>query len=1547
MPSPRKSSPRDGGDDIEGMRVVLSAPATLASVGIGTQFSTLASRRNCFILVRERMDEDGNFGFLFTVNVDRGEGKSSSSSPTSRRRMSTSFRQLLVDRTSLISLVRAWRSGNYEEKTGGKGKSGPGGRRNEQFFDGRAVDAEMKAWIDTGVPPSRGSILRFIIWRIILSEEDPGGLALSGISTSSDRPAPVRKSSFTQPALSHVDEGSGGVGGERAKEGKGFSRRGSTSVSFVPGQEAAAADAGGGGDREGRAPETPRDYSLGDIGKGESPEIMEDYQMAVTMRPFQENTEQQPPPSPKAVNLRPFKGQSPRTSEAAVDKPPIPGPSPSPPTSSSPPGASQAAALREQQKKLAGKFPPRRNSLSVVPKDILNRTGGAFADGGPRVKVDDAPRRDARVTDGGKTLEVISKLNKGEGPKEEPERKAARMTDAGATRAAIAQLDVGEGPKEEPERKAARMTDAGATRAAIAQLDVGEGPKEEPERKAARMTDAGATRAAIAQLDVGEGPKEEPERKAARMTDAGATRAAIAQLDVGEGPKEEPERKAARMTDAGATRAAIAQLDVGEGPKEEADRRDARMTDAGATRAAIAQLDVGEGPKEEADRRDARMTDAGATRAAIAQLDVGEGPKEEADRRDARVTDNGNTMAAIAELDVGEGPKEEADRRDARMTDAGATRAAIAQLDVGEGPSESTDRRDARVTDNGNTMAAIAELDVGDGPSESTIRRDARVTDNGNTMAAISELDVGDGPSESTIRRDARITDAGASLQAISELHVGEGPQEVAERRDARFTDAGATKSAIAQLHIGEGPQEVAERRDARFTDAGATKAAIAQLHVGEGPQEVAERRDARFTDAGATKSAIAQLHVGEGAQEVAERRDARFTDAGATKAAIAQLHVGEGPQEVAERRDARFTDAGATKAAISQLHIGEGPQEVAERRDARFTDAGATKAAISQLHIGEGPQEVAERRDARFTDAGATKAAISQLHVGEGPVTEGMDRRLARTTDFGQTMEKVQQLNFSSPGKLEVDTIASAGASDVQFKDIRPSTHKTQLSNTTIKYSPHPQPSFHVPPEETMLPEVVSLDKFINSGWVDSGRAGKGTGAGSGRTRPGTAPAANIVRFPGAFDFKTTVDDSQTGEHHTYDYGTNNYDSSENLFVNIPERPKSSGRASPTTPLTAGRQAAASLDKLRFAALPTELKARQRVVQKQRYMTKMRTVSNPFGVHAGRAANGVSFGPNPHKYDVVFKDPAEKKRAKKKKMDKNFVYDRHGRRHKLVKRQDEVSSGSAKEAMMAGLHLQNAYQVLADAGKRLKGDPRPKLREWKKSGIGRQEFQEALEFVGARKLPEEGIEALWQEMREGESFNEELQDEEGNNGSISVNALLFKILHRDKLKRRLKDSFIYNKGYNFVVNKFKPYDLRESDVVKSIVSVRHVSHAFLDLRLKDVEDWEIEAICYYVSSLLGKERKIGSSKIVQVDLLVAFLRKECDAEELDFENDREAKARTTVDRGDTVTTGELTAIQRHPEKFLKSMENLQRKMERLVKKAAENDTAGRLPGLV
>lgn len=107
-----------------------------------------------------------------------------------------------------------------------------------------------------------------------------------------------------------------------------------------------------------------------------------------------------------------------------------------------------------------------------------------------------------------------------------------------------------------------------------------------------------------------------------------------------------------------------------------------------------------------------------------------------------------------------------------------------------------------------------------------------------------------------------------------------------------------------------------------------------------------------------------------------------------------------------------------------------------------------------------------------------------------------------------------------------------------------------------------------------------------------------------------------------------------------------------------------------------------------------------------------------------------------------------------------------------------------------------------------------------------------------------------------------QLQEEEEDQGKVNINSLLFKILNRKKLKIKLRDSFVYHKGYNFVMNKFRPYDLRESDVVKSIISVRHVSHALLDLRVKGLEDWEIEAICYYVSSLLGKERKIGSTKI-------------------------------------------------------------------------------------
>jgi len=374
---------------------------------------------------------------------------------------------------------------------------------------------------------------------------------------------------------------------------------------------------------------------------------------------------------------------------------------------------------------------------------------------------------------------------------------------------------------------------------------------------------------------------------------------------------------------------------------------------------------------------------------------------------------------------------------------------------------------------------------------------------------------------------------------------------------------------------------------------------------------------------------------------------------------------------------------------------------------------------------------------------------------------------------------------------------------------------------------------------------------------------------------------------------------------------------------------------ASPTTPLTAGNQTADSLEKLRLASLPTEVKERRRIVQKQRHIAKLRTVTNPFGMHTGRAATGVSFGPNSKKHDVMTSDTDKKKKGKKK---EKFVYDRHGRRHRIVKSAQRGGSKSPATELIDGLHLKSAQRILQGAGKRLKGDPRPKLKEWvDMGGIPRSDFKEALSFVGVRSLPEACIDSLWQEMREGESFNDDLEDEEEDKGRVEVCSLLFKVLDRDRLKSKLRNSYVYHKGYNFVAAKFKPYDLRESDAVKSIISVRHVSHILSDLRVKGMDDWEIDVLCNYISNLVGKEKRIGSSKIVQVDLLVAFLRKECDAEE-EIDGGEGSKTRETLDRGDIITTGELKSIRRHPEKFLMSMEILQNKMDRLVKQAGSNN---------
>ena len=57
--------------------------------------------------------------------------------------------------------------------------SGPHGRSNSKFFDGNVVDAEMKAWIGTGVPPSVGSMIRWLTWRLKLSKKVGAGLEFS------------------------------------------------------------------------------------------------------------------------------------------------------------------------------------------------------------------------------------------------------------------------------------------------------------------------------------------------------------------------------------------------------------------------------------------------------------------------------------------------------------------------------------------------------------------------------------------------------------------------------------------------------------------------------------------------------------------------------------------------------------------------------------------------------------------------------------------------------------------------------------------------------------------------------------------------------------------------------------------------------------------------------------------------------------------------------------------------------------------------------------------------------------------------------------------------------------------------------------------------------------------------------------------------------------------------------------------------------------------------------------------------------------------------
>ena len=125
---------------------------------------------------------------------------------------------------------------------------------------------------------------------------------------------------------------------------------------------------------------------------------------------------------------------------------------------------------------------------------------------------DDGLRRDARITDVGKTREQIAKLNVGQGPQESADRgekgyrKKASPRDEGAEEYLKAHADaLGSGPQDDGLRRDARITDVGKTREQISKLKVGQGPVEEDERaagarKGARITDTGASKASISQL---------------------------------------------------------------------------------------------------------------------------------------------------------------------------------------------------------------------------------------------------------------------------------------------------------------------------------------------------------------------------------------------------------------------------------------------------------------------------------------------------------------------------------------------------------------------------------------------------------------------------------------------------------------------------------------------------------------------------------------------------------------------------------------------------------------------------------------------------------------------------------------------------------------------------------------------------------------------------------------------------------------------------------------------------------------------------------------
>ncbi|GMH86850.1 hypothetical protein TrST_g12248 [Triparma strigata] len=1532
--------------DLNGMKVVLSAPASLASVALGEDHTSLASRAKCFILVREQINDSG-FGFHITVNVDRAT-PNAQGGPTGRR-MSTSFRHILVQKENVIELVKKWKAQGYTEKTGGDA-SGPAGRRNAQFFDGRAVDAEMRAWIDTGVPPSRGSMLRFIIWRLELSDGHDGGLKLS--DSEGMEHVPLRKNSFT-------------VSQKQEKMLAMSSRRGSTATSYrPPSVESSNANTPEGANRTlDAAPELLKLVK-------EPPEILEDE--VVTHKPFQKpskaNTKAEEKEEKKEgeaemeeakpVNMKPFSYK--KSANRSPSHPPV------------------------ASKKLVGKFPPRRNSVSVIPKSIVEQTGGAaFVAGGPVLKSASNTPRDTSPVFVAAAPPAASAVVASPEPGPPPTPANTPAVAAGG----------GKGSKGH-RRQATKVheEDAVDLEEAFKRKNFGVGPSEDLRREA-RITDAGQTASDIAKLREkhGEGPcrhanRDNDTRRDAHKVhhnEAAELEEDLLRKNFGQGPVEEPSRRDARITDAGRTKLDIEKLTeklgkVPLGPQEEEARdKDTRRggervhhDDAVDLEELLHHKNYGVGPQDVPTRRDARITDAGKTAAEIKILKEKVGPQEgpqETPQRDLEIRRDGERMKQddakeleklIKSENYGSGPQDEAVRRDARLTDAGKTaeEARLLAQKYGDGPEEARQRgidirRDAELVSQEDAVEVEAELlkaNVGKGPQDVALRKDARITDAGLTAAKVQQLKLkhGEGPAEEKSRtleerRGGELVpdeDAVEMEALFLKKNYGSGPKDDGVRREARRTDLGKTREAISKLGVGDGPQEEAQR-GANLRRGGLeeneTRLGVAMDHIqhGEGPKQGASRRDARTTDFNGTRSIIDKLVEADeegllsGPKDVPLRKEAlssmNFEDRDALLGwegtPTGDNGRNDGVKDARKRASPELTVNTARNPALMRLGLtGDGS-------DSPLTPNTTSALAFFGVDDEEGKRRRSKVMGLPVKEVVEIKGTPERKKIKKAsPMTPNTTSTLAffgagtpqskgevvkRKEDAeARIAERGNQSRSPSPPEAEVESERGINGSHVIFNDVPKAFPKGKAGAGAgeVKFSPKPEPTFHVPPEESALPEEVELDKFLDNGWLDNSdievRAidphfdPSATIANSKAMRPDTAPAG-MIKLPKSFDFGTHREEDfafagTSGSGGVGGVGSGNVGArlrggagSPNSTLNI----KSMGQT------TGG----GALEEMRKAALPRDILTRQKNIKKQRDARTFRAVSNPFRFPGPPNPTGVSFGP-------AWTSPTAPSKKKSSRNASKWSYDRHGRRHRS-KKLPQPSPGSDTDGLGLSpeIYLQNGMDVLTWSGAHLKTSPYLRLVPWEGTGISSLDFPEALSLLGIKNLPSKSTTALFEHLSCGRS-------------TLPISSVLYALIDLKKFRTRIVKSLIGTRSLDFVMRKFKPYDLRETDKVESIVSQRHVKIVLEELEL-EVEDWEVKGLCYKVND----GRKIGKTEIVKVEKLVELLRG----------MSRKGEGGGEGFEREEVSKEEVKAIAENPERYLKEMDRLQKKMNRMIEK--------------